>query len=115
MALPDPNDKDLVFETEAAQCHNYKYEAALWPPRTEYCAAILKRDFPQYLTRTIVSNAEGAKNVVPEYYAYLWGYYSDETVNRHFYVVGVYKTNRCGGRDVGKPKSSYVPSRQERR
>jgi hypothetical protein len=103
---PD-EDTNFVFETVAENCYEFQYDLNTWPPTVKYFGSLIRREFPQYLTKATVHSTTEAKEVIPKYYAYLWGYYWDPSVQRNFYVVGIYKLNKCGEKGIGKPKSSY--------
>jgi hypothetical protein len=95
MKLPT-QDIHKIFKVDRDNCYSYEYTSERWPPSSESISNLIKRDYPQFLTKAKVYGTEEAKNIIPEYYIYLWGFFHDpRTNNKPFYAIGIYRMSMC--------------------
>lgn len=94
MSLPT-QDIYTKFEVDRDNCYSYEYTSERWPPNRESLSNLIKRDYPQFLTRVKVYSTKEAKSILPKYYVYLWGLCYDHEIDKPFYVIGIYRIDRC--------------------
>jgi hypothetical protein len=94
MKLPTQN-VHKKFKVDRDNCYSYEYTSERWPPNKESLSSLIKRDYPQFFTKAKVYGTEEAKAILPKYYAYLWGICYEPESYKPFYVLGIYRMDKC--------------------